>query len=240
MSADEVSSTGGWFWWWAFAGWTFPSLESLKCYHLVSRDFRTNLLPIFSVDVEAKLAVNPKVNTKRWENELQTLNVVCGSIGWRWSNRHHRQSSIHFRHACSTDLQPFCEAESGLECKAVGPASTCFCGHRFGAENHHLIGQCPVNAVASQVSRAHLGGLSRDQAERKFSMIWCHVEEVIAICHVILRVLVWSPRPRISDEITPWRVFLTDRKLKCKMAGCTCHAFSYVPVKGSGDLHLGM
>jgi len=60
------------------------------------------------------------------------------------------------------------EAESGLECKAVGPASTCFCGHRY---------------------REHT----------------------------------WADYPET-------------RKLKCKMAGCTCHAFSYVPVKGSGDL----
>lgn len=60
------------------------------------------------------------------------------------------------------------EADSGLECKAIGPASTCFCGHRY---------------------REHT----------------------------------WADYPET-------------RKLKCKMAGCNCQAFSYVPVKGSGDL----
>ena len=60
------------------------------------------------------------------------------------------------------------EAESGLECKAIGPASSCFCGHRY---------------------REHT----------------------------------WSDYPETG-------------KLKCKMAGCPCQAYSYVPVKGSGDL----
>jgi hypothetical protein len=33
-------------------------------------------------------------------------------------------------------------------------------------------------------------------------------------------------------------ILVARRKLKCKMAGCNCQAFSYVPVKGSGDLLL--
>eukprot|EP00930_Biecheleria_cincta_P103206 TRINITY_DN95150_c0_g1_i1.p1 TRINITY_DN95150_c0_g1~~TRINITY_DN95150_c0_g1_i1.p1 ORF type:complete len:409 (-),score=62.13 TRINITY_DN95150_c0_g1_i1:415-1641(-) len=60
------------------------------------------------------------------------------------------------------------ESSSGLECKAVGPASMCFCGHRY-----------------------------KEHA--------------------------WAEYPETN-------------KLGCKMRGCACSAFTYVPVKGSGDL----
>ena len=88
-----------------------------------------------------------------------------GSIGWRLGPIHPIQFIRCYRFLV--------QAESGLECKAVGPASTCFCGHRLGSETiiAMIIWQvswfaCPFNAVASQVSWAHLGWLSRDQAER--------------------------------------------------------------------------
>lgn len=182
--------------------------EVLSLHYRVSRAFRTNLLPMFarflSVDVEAKLAVNPKVNTKRWENELQTLNVVCGSIGWRWSNRHRQSSSTHVNpqfishviDVCSADLQPFCDRQrvawNVKQWVLHLPAFVDTGWVRKTGNHHHLIGQCFVNAVASQVSRAHLGRLSRDQAEVFDAFMSQRPRRkwyLIAICHVILRVL---------------------------------------------------
>jgi len=60
------------------------------------------------------------------------------------------------------------QEDSGLECKAIGPSSLCFCEHRYREHN-------------------------------------------------------WADYPET-------------RKLECKMAGCPCAAFHYVPVRGSGDL----
>lgn len=68
----------------------------------------------------------------------------------------------------SRRLWVFWVEDSGLECKAVGPASSCFCGHRY---------------------REH-----------------------------------------------SWADYPETKKLRCKMPGCSCQAYSYVPVKGSGDL----
>lgn len=60
------------------------------------------------------------------------------------------------------------EVGSGLECKAMGPSSMCFCEHRY---------------------REH-----------------------------------------------GWAEYPETHQLSCKMAGCPCAAFSYVPVRGSGDV----
>ena len=181
--------------------------EVLSLHYRVSRAFRTSLLPMFaqflSVDVETKLAANPEVNTKRWENELQTLNVVCGSIGWRWSSRHRQSSSIivnpqcisHVIDVCSADLQPFCDRQRAawnVKQWVLHLPAFVDTGWVRKTGNHHLIGQCSVNAVASQVSRAHLGRLSRDQAEVFDAFVSQRPRRkwyLIAISHVILRVL---------------------------------------------------
>lgn len=60
------------------------------------------------------------------------------------------------------------EANTGLECKAIGPNSRCFCGHGY---------------------REHS----------------------------------WADYPETLE-------------LRCKMAGCPCSTFNYMPVRGSGDL----
>lgn len=60
------------------------------------------------------------------------------------------------------------QEDSGLECKAIGPSSLCFCEHRY---------------------REH-----------------------------------------------SWAEYPEKRRLECKMPGCPCVAFHYVPIRGSGDL----
>lgn len=106
------------------------------------------------------------------------------------------QCISHVIDVCSADLQPFCDRQRAAwnvkQWVLHLPAFVDTGWVRKTGNHHHLIGQCSVNAVASQVSRAHLGRLSRDQAEVFDAFMSQRPRRkwyLIAICHVILRVL---------------------------------------------------
>ena len=207
MRADEVSSTGGWFWWWAFAGWTFPSFESLKCYHCIT---------VYHV-LSGRIFFQCLPDFFRWcgsearcksQGEYEALRERAADPERRlwvyWVEALQSPSSIIVNpqcislviDVCSADLQPFCDRQRAAwnvkQWVLHLPAFVDTGWVRKTGNHHHLIGQCSVNAVASQVSRAHLGRLSRDQAEVFDAFMSQRPRRkwyLIAICHVILRVL---------------------------------------------------
>ena len=104
MRADEVSSTGGWFWWWAFAGWTFPSFESLKCYHCITvyhvfSGLFFQCLPDFcpltwkrsSLQIPRWIRSVERTSCRPWTSFVGLLGG-----GGQIAIVNHRQSSMHF------------------------------------------------------------------------------------------------------------------------------------------------
>ncbi len=187
MRTDEVSSTGGWFWWWALAGWTFPSFESVKCYHRASL-FKTNLVPVWPIiqDVETKL--NPRWIRSVERTSCRPWTAFVGLLGGGLDQSIQSNSSdvIDFlsrQRAAWNVKQWVLHLPAFVDTGWLRKPSSPWSFDRF--PDLHALSMLLLHRY-----REHTWVDYPETRPRGGLFWWFHVEEeVVASCHVILRVL---------------------------------------------------